>query len=147
MKVFLSLFATNLAIPKGRHAVILIILIRRITPTNLPLAYLCLPNHLHTKLTIALHCSLKVIGSVPPSGSVPRCSLTWGCSCSVPFHSCDSATLASRSLSLNTTEQTAEEILLHTDGVMMPINAARRLITSASQGYPVWGRRYYCIPR
>lgn len=39
---------------------------------------------------------------------------------------------ASRSLLLNMTGHVAEEMLLYTDGVVIPTNAARKLITSMS---------------
>lgn len=146
MKEFLGIIYSRqkLAIPKRRHAVILFILIRPIMPTNLPLAHLCMPKHFYAKLAIALS---KSSGSVPPSRSILRCSLTCDNGCSDLFHSRDAAITAFRSSCLNITGQIAEEILLHTDGIVMPINAACRLITSASQGYPIWRRRYCCILR
>lgn len=40
-------------------------LIRPITPTDLPLIQVCLPNHLHAKLSITLCCPLKIIWLSP----------------------------------------------------------------------------------
>lgn len=124
----------ELEYPRWRHTVIIFIPIRPTTPTELPLVHLCLTNHFHPKLSISLRCPFRIIwlGSTfqvdievfsDPRQQLPRL---------VPF--LRFATAASLSSSLNTTRHSAEEILLHTAGVVMPHNAARRLTTPPSQG-------------
>lgn len=89
----------------------------------------------------------KFSGVVPPSRSIPILSLIVFSKASDSFHPSDSLAVVSRSVSENDTGQGRGEIESQTLGLVIPTSAMRRLMISASHGYPVSLNRYCRMAR